>query len=378
MNYCSALCNCLLQICSTYPALFAVPANVSDATLRHAARYRARGRLPMLSYVLTTGAALFRSAQALAGIQRTRSIQDERLIEAIRLASPRKSLLVLDARPARSAIANALNGGGFMLIEHYAGCDRAYLGIDNIHAVRDSYLRIFRSGFRKGLSGRNSMQVAGWIRHYEAIMAGVKLIVESLGEGTAVLVHCSDGWDRTAQLVSLAQIVLDPHYRTIGGLMALVQREWIAAGHQFDLRLARRAPVNALLGGGVGGAFSKMLDRLTPGGGGRGEDALTGPQEEFCPVFPQFLDCLLQLMRVSPGAFEYNVQLVREMGREVYIGETGTFAGNCEHDRLPGRWQCYWKHLEERLEDPSSGLRHPAYKREERPLSINQDVLFYV
>lgn len=34
-----------------------------------------------------------------------------------------------------------------------------------------------------------------------------------------MLVHCSDGWDRTAQACSVASILLDPHYRTIKGLM---------------------------------------------------------------------------------------------------------------------------------------------------------------
>ena len=34
-------------------------------------------------------------------------------------------------------------------------------------------------------------------------------------DGQSVLVHCSDGWDRTAQLVSLAEIIMDPYYRTI-------------------------------------------------------------------------------------------------------------------------------------------------------------------
>ena len=31
----------------------------------------------------------------------------------------------------------------------------------------------------------------------------------------AVLVHCSDGWDRTAQITSLAELLMDPFYRTI-------------------------------------------------------------------------------------------------------------------------------------------------------------------
>lgn len=38
-------------------------------------------------------------------------------------------------------------------------------------------------------------------------------------EGISVLVHCSDGWDRTAQACSVASILLDPFYRTTKGLM---------------------------------------------------------------------------------------------------------------------------------------------------------------
>lgn len=41
-------------------------------------------------------------------------------------------------------------------------------------------------------------------------------------EGVSVLVHCSDGWDRTAQACSVASILLDPFYRTIKGLMVAV------------------------------------------------------------------------------------------------------------------------------------------------------------
>ena len=36
-------------------------------------------------------------------------------------------------------------------------------------------------------------------------------------EKVSVVVHCSDGWDRTAQTCSLASIMLDPYYRTIHG-----------------------------------------------------------------------------------------------------------------------------------------------------------------
>lgn len=41
------------------------------------------------------------------------------------------------------------------------------------------------------------------------------------GEGTSVLVHCSDGWDRTAQVCSLGALLMDPYYRTIKGFMVM-------------------------------------------------------------------------------------------------------------------------------------------------------------
>lgn len=38
-------------------------------------------------------------------------------------------------------------------------------------------------------------------------------------EGASVLVHCSDGWDRTAQVCALGALLMDPYYRTIKGFM---------------------------------------------------------------------------------------------------------------------------------------------------------------
>ena len=40
---------------------------------------------------------------------------------------------------------------------------------------------------------------------------------QAISEGVSVVVHCSDGWDRTAQTCGLASLMLDPYYRTIQG-----------------------------------------------------------------------------------------------------------------------------------------------------------------
>ena len=38
-----------------------------------------------------------------------------------------------------------------------------------------------------------------------------------------VIVHCSDGWDRTAQLCALVQLLLDPFFRTFTGFQVLIE-----------------------------------------------------------------------------------------------------------------------------------------------------------
>lgn len=50
------------------------------------------------------------------------------------------------------------------------------------------------------------------------------------------LVHCSDGWDRTAQLCSLSEMMIDPYYRTVRGFEALIEKEWVSFGHKFQSR----------------------------------------------------------------------------------------------------------------------------------------------
>lgn len=47
-----------------------------------------------------------------------------------------------------------------------------------------------------------------------ALVQVVELLVV---QGVSVLVHCSDGWDRTSQLTSLAQLLIDPYYRSLQG-----------------------------------------------------------------------------------------------------------------------------------------------------------------
>lgn len=70
----------------------------------------------------------------------------------------------------------------------------------------------------------------------QLILAGALRIADKVESGkTSVVVHCSDGWDRTAQLTSLAMLMLDGYYRSIRGFEVLVEKEWLSFGHRFQL-----------------------------------------------------------------------------------------------------------------------------------------------
>jgi len=54
-----------------------------------------------------------------------------------------------------------------------------------------------------------------WLQNIGLMLGAAVTAAEAVQNARPVLVHCSDGWDRTPQIVSLAEILLDPHYRTV-------------------------------------------------------------------------------------------------------------------------------------------------------------------
>lgn len=84
------------------------------------------------------------------------------------------------------------------------------------------------------------VQNSRWLEHLGAILKGASDIAAYLVAGDPVLVHCSDGWDRTSQLVSLSQVLLDPYYRTIEGFQVRTKACLLArAFFSFFLSLTR-------------------------------------------------------------------------------------------------------------------------------------------
>uniref|UniRef100_A0A1A9WVN6 Myotubularin phosphatase domain-containing protein n=1 Tax=Glossina brevipalpis TaxID=37001 RepID=A0A1A9WVN6_9MUSC len=77
-----------------------------------------------------------------------------------------------------------------------------------------------------------------WLKHIKCIVAGAVRIVDKVEVmSTSVVVHCSDGCDRTGQLTASAMLLLDPYYHTFRGFQVLIEKEWLSFGHKFQLRI---------------------------------------------------------------------------------------------------------------------------------------------
>ncbi|KAI5302273.1 hypothetical protein KEM56_000856, partial [Ascosphaera pollenicola] len=149
--------------------------------------------------------------------------------------------LIVDARPTVNAMAMQAMGAGSESMDNYPFATKAYLGIDNIHVMRESLHKVYDALKDSDISSlppsKEILAKTGWLKHIGGILDGASLIARQVGlNHSHVLIHCSDGWDRTSQLSALAQLCLEPYYRTFEGFMVLAEKDWLAFGHNFRLR----------------------------------------------------------------------------------------------------------------------------------------------
>ncbi|KAF1316347.1 Myotubularin-like protein, partial [Globisporangium splendens] len=306
-------------ICATYPNFLVVPASLSDDIISEASRFRSKNRFPALTWIHPrTGAPLCRSSQPNTGVLRSTNQYDKGLIWAIRDAAipaeaawkspnalPKKSsvLHIVDARPELNAKSNALTGKGHESTRQYDrdGTPMAsitFMGIDNIHVVRSSFAGLVQALYDvEDANFFGAVQKSRWLEHVCNILQGASEVAMHLERGDAVLVHCSDGWDRTAQLSALAQLMLDPYYRTLEGFAILVEKDWCSFGHMFKKRCGHPT------------------------------------SDQTSPIFPQFLDAVYQLTLQFPTHFQFNELFLSTVAEAVYSSWHGTFQANSERER---------------------------------------------
>ncbi|XP_071934820.1 phosphatidylinositol-3-phosphatase myotubularin-1-like isoform X3 [Coffea arabica] len=381
--------NSSYTMCPTYPFALLIPRSVSDEELLQASTFRGRCRLPVITWCnRDTGAVLARSAQPLVGIMMNmRSNADEKLVAALCTQifgsrEQRRKLYIADARPRKNALANGAMGGGSESSSNYFQSEIVFFGIDNIHAMRESLVRLRdyldthgsassdgmssflrHGGWTWGGGNLSSMSASvstlgdsGWLIHVQSVLAGSAWIAARVAlESASVLVHCSDGWDRTTQLVSLASLLLDPYYRTIKGFQALVEKDWLAFGHPF----ADRAGMPSLSGSGSmpfelsrqssTGSFSSSPSRQASGSFTSQAPATSHTQNNYSPIFLQWVDCVSQLLRLYPLAFEFSSGFLVDLLDSILSCRFGNFLCNSEKERqqagISDSCGCLWAYM---------------------------------
>ncbi|XP_031963914.1 myotubularin-related protein 7 isoform X3 [Corvus moneduloides] len=218
-----------------------------------------------------------------------------------------------------NAMANRAAGKGYENEDNYSNIKFQFIGIENIHVMRNSLQKMLEVCELKSPSMSDflwGLENSGWLKHIKAIMdAGIFIAKAVAEEGVSVLVHCSDGWDRTAQVCSVASLLLDPYYRTMKGFMVLIEKDWISFGHKFNHRYGN----------------------------------LDGDPKEISPVIDQFIECIWQLMEQFPCAFEFNERFLIHIQHHIYSCQFGNFLCNSQKERrelkIKERTYSLWAHL---------------------------------
>lgn len=152
-----------------------------------------------------------------------------------------------------------------------------------------------------------SLDGTRWLHHIRSSLVAAYAVSKLIySDAKPVVVRELTGRDLSLVITSLAQIVMDPYYRTIKGFQCLVQKMWVIFGHPFAKRVSH----------------IKVTKK--------------DEKEEIseAPVFLHFLDCVQQLLVQFPSAFEFSETFLLGILDCVYSCMFETFLFNCERHRF--------------------------------------------
>ncbi|KAG5190977.1 Myotubularin-like phosphatase domain-containing protein [Tribonema minus] len=379
------------SLCGSYPHLLVVPQATPDGDLQAIAGFRSEGRLPALTWGRQRDhASIWRSSQPRVGMQQATCPQDEGMLDVLARCGD-GVLRIVDCRPRANAMANMAAGvrcgdGVLRIVDcrlranvmanmaadapqlqtvcklqrlqiadrygyegaaSYPSSQLTFMDIGNIHVMRQSLARLEQLALSPQTSDAKwsalvedtwsaLVEDTGWLGHVRTVLSASWVTAyHAHWDRTPVLVHCSHGWDRTSQVAALAQLLLDPHYRTLAGFRTLIEKDWLSFGHPFQLRhqhgVARpggrddqRSPVFLQFLDCVWQLLNQFLDCVW--------QLLDQFLDCVWLLLNQFLDCVWQLRNQFPSASEFNGRYLLCMADHLH---SCRFAITTRHHHLP-------------------------------------------
>ncbi|XP_043271665.1 myotubularin-related protein 9 [Venturia canescens] len=325
------------KVCNSYPSAIVVPRQIEDQIIVASANFRDGGRFPVLCYRHEGGSILFRSSQPLCGATGKRCREDERLLNAV-LGAGRRGYII-DTRSANQAQSARARGGGTEIDAAYPQWRKVYKNVPRLSELADSLYKLTEACSDTACStGQwlSRLDNSGWLNAVQSALNAACVAAQCLHqESAAVLVHGGTGRDSTLVVTSLAQTILNPDCRTVRGLQALIEREWLQAGHPFYSRTRY-------------GPYHPSHSQNPP----------------HAPTFLLFLDCLYQLNYQFQYSFEYTTELLIKLFKRSYSSDYGTFLGDSEAERLqlklPERTYSLWSYINQ--PEILENLLNPLYE----------------
>lgn len=311
-----------------YPSETVVPKSITSEELIDVANFHRAGCFPAVCWRhVDNGAVLLRSATTCLrrGLRDSRCQADEKYLIAVCSCNqaPTNKLVVFTEQVRQSG-GGLLNSSQTQMTgqltpeegETFFYPNTKFIygdGLPDFKAVKQSSIKLqavlsSKSDDSKWLS---ALDDTDWLSQIsELLQTATQISVAMENDRSSVLISYEDGIDRTAQVASLAQLLLDPYFRTVSGFQVLIQKEWLSFGHKFYSR----------------SVSPKQSDELSP-------------------VFLQWLDCVWQVLRQFPFSFEFNSLLLEVIAEHVYSSRFGTFIVNSKNERD-----------EEEIEDKTTSL----------------------
>jgi hypothetical protein len=251
------------QLCPSYPSEVIVPDAVTEEILQKVSKYRYLNRFPILCYYhKKSSAPLLLSSQPMMGSTQKRCSEDSQLLNST-LPAGTKGFVVDTRSQAQTQQQTLKGGGGVEVLECYPRWKLVYADLDSYQQLQTSLSKVIEMCQNPAMSNSNNwfgrVESSGWMKNIQLLLGNARIVISCLSKGLPVLVHGDTGYDAELQLVSVVQVILDPHCRTVRGFAELIERQWSRCGHPFSLRHRHCAAAPARESGPV---FLAFLDAV--------------------------------------------------------------------------------------------------------------------